>query len=143
MPKVARFAPDAQLGARAQLHLRWLSFGVAAAAVLLVTASDWFACPMQQVFHHACPTCGMSRALALLVHGDFAESLALQPLALPAVAGSWLVLAGGLAGVLSGTPPLLLWRAHRGPLAVTAGVFLLVFGLWLARCCGYAGGLPR
>jgi hypothetical protein len=135
MPKVARFAPDAPLG----LRLRWLSLGVAAAAVFLVTASNWLACPMQQLFHQACPTCGMSRALTLLLHGRFAESFALQPLALPAVTCSWLVLAAGLEGVLRSTPAVTLWRIHRWLLAVTTSVFLLVFALWLARSLGYAG----
>lgn len=133
MPKVARFVPDAQLG------LRWLSLAVAAAAVLLVTSSDWLACPMQQVFHHACPTCGMSRALALMLQGQLTASLAAQPLALPALACSWLVLGFGLEGLLRGTSALALWRQNRRLLGATASVFWLVFALWLVR--SYAGGL--
>ncbi|HEX2876328.1 MAG TPA: DUF2752 domain-containing protein [Polyangiaceae bacterium] len=141
MPKVAPFAPDTPLGLRAQPHLRWLSLGVAAAAVLRLTAGDWLACPMQQLFHHACPTCGMSRALGLLLHGQFAESFTLQPLTLPAVACSWLVLGAGLEGVLRGTAAVSLWRSHRWLFAVTASVFFLVFALWLARSLGYAGAV--
>jgi uncharacterized membrane protein HdeD (DUF308 family) len=141
MPKVARFAPDARLGQRAQPQLRWLSLGVAAAAVSIFTASDWFACPMQQVFHHACPTCGMSRALSLLLRGHFATSFRLQPLALPAVVCSWLTLAAGFEGLLRGTPAVTLWRTHRWLLAVTSSVFLLVFALWLARSLGYTGSV--
>lgn len=139
MPKVARFAPDAPLGARAQPGLRWLSLGAGGAFVLLLTVSDWLTCPMQQLFHHACPTCGMSRALSLLLRGQVAQSFALQPLALPAVASSWLVLAAGLEGVLRGTPGAALWRQHRWLLALTSCVFLLVFALWLARSLGLAG----
>jgi Protein of unknown function (DUF2752) len=138
MPKVARFAPDAPLGLRAQPKLRWLSLGLAAAAVLLFTASDWFPCPMQQVFQHACPTCGMSRALSLLLRGHFAASFRLQPLALPAAVCSWLLLAAGLEGLLRGTPAVTLWRRHRWLLAITTSVFLLLFALWLARSLGYA-----
>ena len=132
MPKVARFVPDADLG------LRWLSLAVSAAAVLLLTASNWLTCPMQQVFHHACPTCGMSRALGLLLRGDWAASFTLQPLALPAVIGSWLALATALEGALRGTPAVTLLRTHRRLFALTASVFLLVFALWLARSLGYA-----
>ena len=81
----------------------------------------------------------MSRALALLLRGQFAESFALQPLALPAVVCSWLALAAGLEGVLRRTPGVTLWRTHRRLLAVASSVFLLVFALWLARSLGYAG----
>jgi hypothetical protein len=138
MRRVARFVPDAQPLLRAQPGLRWLCLGIGSAAVLLLTASDRFACPMQRLFDHACPTCGMSRALGLLLRGHFAESFALQPLAVPAVATSWLLLAAGLEGVLRGTAGVAMWRAHRWLLAVTCGVFLLVFTLWLARSLGYA-----
>lgn len=141
MPKVARFAPDVPPSLRAQAGLRWLGWGLAAAVVVAFTSSDWLVCPMQQFFHHACPTCGMSGALALLLRGQFTASFALQPLALPAVTCSWLVLAAGLEGVLRGTPAFTLWRAQRGLLAVTAGVFSLVFALWLARLLGYVSPL--
>lgn len=141
MPKVARFVPDAPLGLRARPHLRWLCLGVAAALALLLTASNWLACPMQQLFHHACPTCGMRRALALLLRGHFAESFTLQPLALPAITCGWLLLAAGLEGVLRGTPAVTLWRSQRWLLTVTTGVFLLVFALWLARLFGYASAV--
>ena len=141
MPRVARFAPDAQLSLPARPGLRWLSLSAAAAAVLVFTAGSWLVCPMQQLFHHACPTCGMSRALELLLRGQFTASFALQPLALPAAACSWLVLAAGLEGVLRGTPAVTLWRKHRRLLAAATGVFLLVFALWLARSLGHAGAL--
>jgi len=137
MPKVVRFAPDAPLGVRS------LSLALAAAAVLIVTLGDGLGCPMQQMFHHACPTCGMSRALGLLLHGQAAESLTLQPLALPTLVCSWLVLGRGLEGLLRGTSALTLWRQNRGLLATSGAVFFLVFALWLARSFSYADALPR
>ena len=127
MLKVARFVPDERPGAR------WLSLGLAAAAVLLMTSNHWLGCPMLRVFHHACPTCGMSRALGLLVRGQLTASLSLQPLALPAVVSSWLTLAAGLQGVLCSTPPSELVRAKRWLLLATTGVFSAVLWLWLAR----------
>jgi len=127
MLKVARFVPDERAGAR------WLSLGLAAAAVLLMTSAPWLGCPMLRVFHHTCPTCGMSRALGLLVRGQLTASLALQPLALPAVVSSWLTLAAGLEGALRSTPPSELVRENRWLLLATAGVFSGVLGLWLAR----------
>jgi hypothetical protein len=129
MLKVARFAPDARL------RVRWLSLGMAAAALLLVLHSGGFGCPMLRVFHQPCPTCGTSRALSLLVRGRLPESLALQPLALPAVVCSWLVLGLGLEALWLRTPgtQLLRPRGNRWLLAATGGVFSLVFWLWLAR----------
>jgi multisubunit Na+/H+ antiporter MnhB subunit len=127
MRKVAHSVPDARLG------LRWLSFALAAAALLLVLSSGWLPCPMQQMFAHACPTCGMTRALALMLRGHLTASLAAQPLALPTFACSWLLLAFGLEGVLRGTSALTLWRQHCGLLGAATSVFLMAFALWLVR----------
>jgi len=127
MLKVARFGPDARV--------RGVALGLAAAALLLVSWSGGVGCPMLRVFHRPCPTCGMSRALALLMHGRISESLLLQPLALPAAVSSWLVL--GLAGqalwLRTSAAELLRPRAHRWLLALFSAVFSLVFVLWLAR----------
>jgi hypothetical protein len=129
MPKVARFAPDAVS------RSRWLSFGLAGAALLLLMWSGGLGCPMLRVFHQPCPTCGMSRALALLMHGQWRASLQLQPLALPATLCSWLVLSQAMLALWQRTPAAELLRApaNRGLLLTTGVVFLLVFALWLAR----------
>jgi hypothetical protein len=129
MLKVARFAPEA-----VSRH-RWLSWGLAGVVVLLLLCSGGVACPMQRVFHQPCPTCGMTRALALLVRGQWLASLSLQPLALPAMVCSWLVLGEAVLALWQRTPPAELLRspAKRWLLLATGAVLLLVFGLWLAR----------
>lgn len=130
MLKAARFAP----GVRA----RWLSGSLAAAIVLLVTSGNWLGCPMQRVFHRPCPTCGTSRALWLLAHGHVDESIALQPLAAPAVLWCWLMLSVALNGLRSGTPPreLLRARANRAGLLLGGALFSAIFALWWARSSG-------
>lgn len=125
MLKAARFVPEARKGAR------WLSLSLATAAMLVVTSSGWFGCPMLRVFHHGCPTCGVSRALALLTRGQLAASFQLQPLALPAVSSSWLTLAAGLEGVLRSTRPCELVRANRWLLLATTGIYCGLIWLWL------------
>lgn len=128
MLKVARFAPDAVS------RSRWLSLGLAAAALLLLMWSGGLGCPMVRVFHQPCPTCGMTRALALLVRGRVSESLLLQPLAVPALICSWLVLSQAVLAFWQRTPAAELLRApaNRWLLVATGAVFLLVFCLWLA-----------
>ena len=126
MLKVARFAPEARV--------RGVALGLAAATLLLVLWSGGFGCPMLRVFHHPCPTCGMSRALALLMRGRVSESLLLQPLAVPALICSWLVLSQAVLALWQRTPAAELLRApaNRWLLVATGAVFLLVFCLWLA-----------
>ncbi len=40
-------------------------------------------CLFRRLTHHECATCGMTRALALLVRGDWAGAFARHPLAIP------------------------------------------------------------
>lgn len=127
MLKVARFAPDGRL--------RAVSLGVAAATLSAVLSTGGFGCPMLRVFHRPCPTCGTSRALSLLMRGQVSESLTLQPLALPAVICSWLVLGLAIQALWQRTPALELLRsrANRWLLLATGSVFALTFSLWLGR----------
>ena len=61
-------------------------------------------CLFRRLTHHACPTCGMTRALALLAKGDWRASIALHPLGLPLAAE--LVLLWSLS-------PLAMLRSHH------------------------------
>lgn len=129
MLKVARFVPEAVS------RSRWVSWGLAAVALLLLLWSGGLGCPMQRVFHQPCPTCGMTRALALLLHGQWLASLSLQPLALPALLCSWLVLSEAVLALWQRTPAAELLRspANRWLLLTSGAVFSLVFAFWLAR----------
>jgi hypothetical protein len=129
MLKVARFAPEPVS------RSRWLSLGLAAVALLLLMWSGGLGCPMLRVFHQPCPTCGMTRALVLLMHGQCRASFSLQPLALPVLLCSWLVLSQAILALWQRTPAAELLRspANRGLLVAASAVFLLVFSRWLAR----------
>ncbi|MCF0123159.1 MAG: DUF2752 domain-containing protein [Ruminiclostridium sp.] len=42
-----------------------------------------FKCPINYVFYINCPTCGVTRALHAMIHGDWSGYLHIQPFALP------------------------------------------------------------
>lgn len=121
----------------------WIAWGLAGAAG--VAAVSWLSahgaageplCMMRRLFHVSCPTCGVTRALALLARGELGASLALHPwaaaLALQAFA-AW-----GLAGLAIARGPR--WRPDRWlPHAITINGIALA-GLWLIRCA--SGTLP-
>ncbi len=85
----------------------WAGAGAALAAAFAWLAASRFpagagepVCTFRRVTHRACPTCGMTRALACLARGDFGASFALHPLALVLTAELvvlWLLWGRGLA----------------------------------------------
>jgi hypothetical protein len=121
--------------------LAWLAVGAALVlAWAAVTASPAVTgeplCALRRASGHACPTCGVTRALALLARGAWRESLALHPwaaaLALQSV-GAWALWAAWLAGRLRARPDR--WIPHV--LAANAAALAV---LWLARLA--TGTLP-
>jgi len=116
----------------------WLAcgaLGLALWALLAVwTPPDdlrWSVCVFQRVTHHDCATCGMTRALSLLAHGDVAGSLARHPFALPLAAEVLLLwLAAPLAwrGSVRVSP-----RLRDRWLLGHAGVLIAVWVVRLAR----------
>jgi hypothetical protein len=85
-------------------------------------------CLYRRITHRECATCGMTRALALLVRGDVRGSFARHPLAPPVAAEA--ALAWGLVPIVRRrglrVPPL--WRDRI--LLGNAAAFL---GVWIAR----------
>ena len=64
----------------------WLPLGLALAYVTLVPSLvpslvPNAACPFRLFLDHECPTCGTTRAIRLLVAGQFAGALAMNPVA--------------------------------------------------------------
>lgn len=93
-------------------------------------------CPFALLTGHACPGCGMTRALAYLVRGDFDRALLYHPLApvltLVGIAGLvWLM------GRRRGSWPSLSVKTINVALSI-AGALLL--GVWLTRIA--TGTLP-
>ena len=90
-------------------------------------------CLFRRLTHHDCPTCGMTRALALLAKGQWRASFERHPLGIPLVAE--VLLLWSLAPRWfrdASTRAFARTRLERIAL-VTVGVFLLV---WLLRQWG-------
>jgi hypothetical protein len=122
------------------------ALGVAAAWVLgaLPAVTGLTRCPMAMFTHHACPGCGMTRAMRLLLHGEVGASLHMHAFALPIAATSGLIMLGTTwAAYRLGNPTALLdvpvgRFAARAFVAAQAVLFLY----YLARAFGAFGGLP-
>jgi hypothetical protein len=115
---------------------------LAAGAVLVLTVP---LCPLANLTGWPCPSCGLTRATLLLLHGDWAAALTLQPLT-PAV----LLLIGLCAGgaslrYVSTGEPVTPWSRTSSTLervfewlaAALSGALVM---LWLARFAGMFGG---
>ncbi len=111
-----------------------LVFGLAAIgnALGLWDCSHWVAglptlCPVRALTGHACPGCGMGRALALLAHGQIAASLYQHPFGLPLLLWMlcWAVLPERLRARVQQA-----WLL-RGSIFPSAAVALLILW-WLA-----------
>lgn len=118
--------------------LAWL---VTLGAVLAVLAIGW-RCPVLLLTGVPCPTCGMTRAVRLALHGDLAGATHVHPLVWLAVPVVALFLGVELTGYArTGT-----WGASRrmrfsNALLVTTAA--LLFALWIARFAGMFGGPVR
>ena len=131
----------APAGSRRGAWLVWLAAGAALALAWVAIAASHPAageplCALRRATGLACPTCGVTRALALLARGAWRESLALHPwaaaLALQ-VWGAWALWAAWLAGRLRARPD----RWVPPTLAANAAALAV---LWLARLA--TGTLP-
>lgn len=111
-------------------------------AVLAPAGLGWWRCPVARFLHHPCPSCGMSRAIALLAIGRLHDSLRMHPLAAPALVAILFLVAGAVEMTLrTGSPA----GMHRRPLGRAAiGYALVVYALalivWGARALGALGG---
>ncbi|MBI5514421.1 MAG: DUF2752 domain-containing protein [Deltaproteobacteria bacterium] len=122
--------------ARAALSLGALGLGVA-----VLYQGLWARVPPLCLFRRLvglpCPSCGMTRALAWLLHGDLSRAWALNPAALPLLAVTCL---GGLVlllELLSGRPRLAPWWRRpgnrRGAFWFTMTIMGLTWGTHLYR----------
>lgn len=86
-----------------------------------------------------CPSCGSTRALEALAAGDVMAALAVNPLAVLALAGgmtyllyAWLAIAGVVRPLRPGwlTPPMPMWLRWGAPLALALNwIYLIVSGV--------------
>lgn len=116
------------------------------AALALGWHFELLPCPWASLFGIPCPGCGLSRAAALLVHGDLQGALRLHPLAPLLVPLLLAVSARAAADYVLGTalaarPTSLALRRAQGVLACLLAV--LVLSVWMARFLGAFGGPVR
>ena len=111
-------------------------------SVLLVSALAVFAwmslglptplCPLHVVTGIPCPTCGLTRGLGCLLHGNLMEAFLFNPLLMVLLlgAGFYLLYAGV---VVIGRLPRLRWEplSRRTSVCVRVGVALLVAANWV------------
>lgn len=86
-----------------------------------------------------CPTCGITRACRLALHGDFAGATRMHPLVWVAVPVVVVMLGVELFGYARART----WGASRrvrGGDVLMAGTAALLFAIWIARFAGYFGG---
>ena len=135
-PSGAAAAREASQAARA--WRMWLLVGVAGVAAWLVLAAwmptddpAWTTCLFKRVTRLDCPSCGVTRALSLLAHGNLRGSLERHPLAAPLAAE---------AALLWLLAPLALRRGWRPPERWVTGwalanlaALLVAWGVRLAR----------
>jgi hypothetical protein len=106
---------------------------------VLVLLSFGSACPIQLAVGIPCPTCGITRATRLALHGDFAGATHMHPLVWIAVPVVVLFVTVELVGYARNRT----WgssRRMRGGDALMLGTASMLFALWLARFAGFFGG---
>ena len=111
---------------------------VALVAAFALVAIGW-RCPVLLVAGVPCPTCGVTRALLLALHGDVAGATRVHPLMWLAVPVTLLFVGAELLGYARTRT----WGASRRlPFsdALMLGTATLLFALWIARFAGYFGG---
>jgi hypothetical protein len=109
------------------------------AALPTVTGAQ--SCSFAKLFHRPCPGCGMTRAVDLMLVGQWHASLQMHPLAVPMLlAGGAFALSTVWTTYLFGMPLVhksILGKVALGALALT---YVASIALWVLRWFGYYGG---
>ena len=110
-------------------------------AAALPAALRWQQCGFARMFHIPCPGCGMTRAVTLLVEGDWRGSLHMHPLALPVLAaGATFALATVWTTYVYGWPLVHKSRLGRASLVGLGVAYAASIILWALRWLGLFGG---
>jgi hypothetical protein len=115
-------------------ELLWSALAVVsaacAAAVLVTFGLPPVRCAFKSITGLPCPTCGATRAFLALVQGGWRESLALNPLVVPAVLGGTVYVPYALAVSLFRRPRLRLRLSARDRQRARVLVGAVVAGVW-------------
>lgn len=114
---------------------------VALGVVFAILSVGW-RCPVLLVAGVPCPTCGITRAVRLALHGDFAGATRLHPLVWLAVPVAALFIGVELVGYAR-TRAWGASRRMRFSNVLMVGTAALLFALWIARFAGMFGGPVR
>jgi hypothetical protein len=134
------FGHGEPLDRRSRFHRALLAVVLWAVAVL-PAALRAQRCSFVKLFHRPCPGCGMTRAIDLLLLGDWRGSLHMHPLAVPMVfAGGAFALSTVWTTFLFGMPLVHKSTFGRITLAALAVTYAATFALWILRWLGYFGG---
>ncbi len=112
---------------------------IVAGLTVLFVLGIGYSCPIKLVAGVPCPTCGITRACRLALHGELAAASRMHPLVWVAVPVVALLLGVELVGYAR-THTWGASRRLRGGDAVMVGTAALLFALWIARFAGYFGG---
>jgi hypothetical protein len=98
-------------------------------------------CTFARVFHRPCPGCGMTRAIDLLLIGQWRASLHMHPLAVPTLlAGGAFALSTVWTTWVFGLPLVHKSVVGRAALGALVLVYVASFVLWGLRFAGWFGG---
>ncbi len=126
--------------ARTRFFRALIAVGVWGLAVLPILTGVQ-RCAFARTFHRPCPGCGMTRAVDLLLVGQWRASLHMHPLAVPTLlAGGAFALSTVWTTWLLGLPLVHKSRLGRVALAALALVYVASFVLWGLRFAGWFGG---
>jgi hypothetical protein len=134
------FGQGEPLDRRSRFHRALLAVVLWAVAVLPASLRVQ-RCSFAKLFHRPCPGCGMTRAIDLLLLGDWRASLHMHPLAVPmVVAGGGFALSTVWTTFRHGMPLVHKSTFGRVALAALAVTYVATFVLWILRCFGDFGG---
>ena len=129
---------NAPIGVAARLRLATRRLAPAlmiAAFAGLAARVPYPTCPTRVVLGIPCPGCGLTRAGLAVAHLDFASAQHMQPLAVPLVVVTALMVLTAFVARDG------IWKRAASIVLVSFGVALLV--VWVLRFAGFFGGPVR